>query len=135
MNVTELLQLLREQHEQATAHAHGLRGRIQELTAALDEAEGRLAELAVTRKNLESLVPAQDASPAGPDQPTADTYQQILAVFNNHPGQPFRARELHELLGLPTDEATVNVTRSRLGQLARQGILTQPRRGQYEKRT
>ncbi|MFG2825323.1 hypothetical protein ACGFX4_38580, partial [Kitasatospora sp. NPDC048365] len=39
--------------------------------------------------------------------------------------QAFRARELHELLGMPTDEASVNITRSRLGRLARQGFLTQ----------
>ncbi|MEU3282839.1 hypothetical protein ABZ698_38475, partial [Streptomyces antibioticus] len=46
-----------------------------------------------------------------------------------------RARELHELLGMPTDEASVNVTRSRLGRLVRQGFLTQPGRGRYQKRT
>ncbi|MGW3661513.1 hypothetical protein ACWD6R_40565 [Streptomyces sp. NPDC005151] len=132
MNVTDLLELLREQHEQATAHADDLRQQLQELTAALTEAEDRLAELATTRKNIENLIPAQGAPPA---LPTADTYQRILTVFNEHPKQPFRARELHQLLGLPTDEATVNVTRSRLGRLVRQGILTQPGRGQYEKRT
>ncbi|MFJ9250842.1 hypothetical protein [Streptomyces sp. NPDC101776] len=59
----------------------------------------------------------------------------LLELLHEHHEQSFRARELHELLGLPTDEATVNVTRSRLGQLVRQGILTQPGRGQYEKRT
>lgn len=36
--------------------------------------------------------------------------------------------------GLPTDEVTVNITRSRLGRLARQGVLTQPGRGLHQKR-
>jgi hypothetical protein len=45
------------------------------------------------------------------------------------------AHELHDLLGMPTDEATVNITRSRLGRLVRQGFLTQPGRGRYQKRT
>jgi hypothetical protein len=131
VNVTELLDLLREQSEQAAARGDGLRGQLEELTAALAEAEGRLAELTTTRKIVESLAPAGNAPPA---EPTADTYQRILAVFNEHPTQPFRACELHELLGLPTDEATVNITRSRLGRLARQGVLTQPGRGLYQKR-
>ncbi|WP_240436325.1 hypothetical protein [Streptomyces sporangiiformans] len=57
-----------------------------------------------------------------------------MNAFNQHPDQAFRARELHELLGMPTDEATV-ITRSRLGRLVRQGFLTQPGRGRYQKRT
>lgn len=54
-------------------------------------------------------------------------------MFNEHPAKPIRARELHRLLGLPTDEATVNITRSRLGRrarlvrLSRRDVLTQPR--------
>lgn len=60
-------------------------------------------------------------------------------MLNEHPTQPFRARELHEpaggrLLGLPTDEATVNITRSRFSRPAGQGFLTQPGRGLYQKR-
>ncbi|MDX3762007.1 hypothetical protein ACFY1B_33930 [Streptomyces mirabilis] len=47
----------------------------------------------------------------------------------------FRARELHELLDMPIGEASVNVTRSRLGRLTRQGFLAQPERGRYQKRT
>ncbi|WP_329012135.1 hypothetical protein [Streptomyces sp. NBC_00690] len=58
-----------------------------------------------------------------------------MNAFNQHPCQAFRARELHELLGMPTDAATVNVTRSCLGRLTRQGFLTQPGRGPYQKRT
>ncbi|WP_167532635.1 hypothetical protein [Streptomyces alboniger] len=48
--------------------------------------------------------------------------------MTNSVGEPSRAlaRELHELLGMPTDEASVNITRSRLGRLTRQGFLTQP---------
>jgi hypothetical protein len=59
----------------------------------------------------------------------------IVNAVNQHPDQAFRARELHELLGMPTDEASVNITRSRLGRLTRQGFLTQPGRGRYQKRT
>ncbi|MDX3186615.1 IS5 family transposase [Streptomyces sp. ME02-7008A-1] len=44
-----------------------------------------------------------------------------------------RADELRN--HMPTDEASVNVTRSRLGRLTRQGFLTQPGRGRYQKRT
>ncbi|MFE3900605.1 hypothetical protein ACFXPY_09610 [Streptomyces sp. NPDC059153] len=58
-----------------------------------------------------------------------------MNAFNQHPGRAFQARELHELLRMPTDEATVNVTRSRLGRLVRQGFLTQPGRGRYQKPT
>jgi hypothetical protein len=38
-------------------------------------------------------------------------------------------------LGLPTDEPSLHVTRSRRGRLVRQGLLEQPGRGQYRKRT
>ncbi|MEU4923423.1 hypothetical protein AB0G29_29240 [Streptomyces parvus] len=58
-----------------------------------------------------------------------------MNAFNQHPGQMFRACELHGLLDMPIDEASVNVTRSRLGRLTRQGFLTQPERGLYQKRT
>jgi hypothetical protein len=34
---------------------------------------------------------------------------------------------------MPIDEASVNITRSRLGRLTRQGFLTQPGRGRYKK--
>lgn len=37
--------------------------------------------------------------------PAPDAYQRLLAHFDDYPSQPFRTRELHELLGLPTDEA------------------------------
>ncbi|MEU9480413.1 hypothetical protein [Streptomyces sp. NPDC048191] len=58
-----------------------------------------------------------------------------MNAFNQHPSRVFRDRELHELLDMPTDEASVNITRSRLGRLTRQGFLTQPGRGRYQKRT
>ncbi|RPK33389.1 hypothetical protein EES40_35625 [Streptomyces sp. ADI93-02] len=58
-----------------------------------------------------------------------------MNTFNQYPDQEFRARELHERLGMPTDEVSVNITRSRLGRLTRQGFLTQPGRGRYQKRT
>ncbi|MEV6957225.1 hypothetical protein, partial [Streptomyces sp. NPDC051183] len=96
------------------------------------ETEARLADLATTRKVIAELVPAGE-EPEPSEAPTV--YQDIVNAFNQHPGQEFRARELHELLGMPTDEASVNITRSRLGRLTRQGFLTQPGRGRYQKRT
>ncbi|MFD3373911.1 MULTISPECIES: hypothetical protein [unclassified Streptomyces] len=60
------------------------------------------------------------------DPPELTTaYQAIAYAFNQHPDQTFRVRELHELLGTPTDDPCLNVTHSRLGHLTRQGLLTQ----------
>ncbi|GAA2912350.1 hypothetical protein GCM10020221_05080 [Streptomyces thioluteus] len=132
MNVTELLAVLQAQHDEATARAGELHGQIEHLTAALAGTEARLADLDTARKVI------SEAAPAGtePDPPeTSTAYQAIVNAFNQHPGQAFRARELHELLGMPTHEASVNITRSRLGRLTRQGFLTQPERGRYQKRT
>jgi len=58
-----------------------------------------------------------------------------VTAFNEHPEKAFGVRELHEHLGLPTDEPSNNVIRSRLGRLVRQGLLEQPGRGQYRKPT
>ena len=101
------------------------------MTAALAETEARLAELATAGKVIAERSEATE--PPDPDKNTA--YQAIVNAFNQHPDQVFRARELHELLDMPTDEASVNITRSRLGRLTRQGFLTQPGRGRYQKRT
>ncbi|WP_406391155.1 hypothetical protein OG806_07155 [Streptomyces sp. NBC_00882] len=131
MNVIELLAHLQAQHK-TTARAGELRDQIQHLTAALTETEARLADLVTTRKVIAELAPTQEDSEA-PE--TNSVYQAIVNAFNQHPDQEFRARELHELLGMPTDEASVNITRSRLGRLTRQGFLTQPGRGRYQKRT
>ncbi|MFJ1569907.1 hypothetical protein ACIOG8_37855 [Streptomyces erythrochromogenes] len=132
MNVTALLAALQAQHDETTARAVGLRDQIEHLTAALAETEARLADLATTAKVIAELAPAGGE----PDPPETNTaYQAIVNVFNQHPDQVFRARELHELLDMPTDEASVNITRSRLGRLTRQGFLTQPGRGRYQKRT
>jgi hypothetical protein len=99
------------------------------LTAALAKAEARLADLATTRKITAERVPRGTE----PDPPETNT--AIVNAFNQHPGRAFRARELHGLLDMPTDEATVNVTRSRVGRLVRQGFLTHPGRDRYQKRT
>ncbi|WP_199863554.1 MULTISPECIES: hypothetical protein [unclassified Streptomyces] len=132
MNVTELLVDLQVQHDETTVRASELRDQIAHLTATLAETEARLADLATTTKVITELAPAG----GDPDPPETNTaYQAIVSTFNQHPDQVFRARELHELLGLPTDEASVNITRSRLGRLTRQGFLTQPGRGRYQKRT
>lgn len=132
VNVIELLADLQAQHDKAAARADEPRDQIQHLTAALTETEARLANLVTTRKVIAELAPAS-GQPAPPETNTA--YQAIVNTFNQRPDQEFRARELHELLGMPTDEASVDITRSRLGRLTRQGFLTQPGRGRYQKRT
>ncbi|WP_327722311.1 hypothetical protein OG381_48230 [Streptomyces sp. NBC_00490] len=132
MNVTELLADLQAQHDETAARTGELRDQIEHLTAALAETEARLADLVTARKVIAELAPVGGE----PDRPeTNTTYQTIVNAFTQHPDQEFRARELHELLGMPTDEASVNITRSRLGRLTRQGFLTQTGRGRYEKRT
>lgn len=132
MNITDLLATLQAQHEETTARAGELRDQIQCLTATLAEPEGRLADLATTQKVIAELAPTGDENEP-PETNTA--YQGIVNAFNQHPDQDFRARELPELLGMPTYKASVNVTRARLGRLTRQGFLTQPGRGRYQKRT
>ena len=132
MNVIELLADLQIRQDAAANRAGELREQIEHLNAALTEAEARLAELVTTRKVIAELAPTGTESEP-PELTTA--YQVILNAFNTHPDQAFRVRDLHELLGMPTDEATVNITRSRLGRLTRQGFLTQPGRGSYQKRT
>ncbi|MEU1036971.1 hypothetical protein ABZ402_52140 [Streptomyces mirabilis] len=132
MNVSELLRLLQTEHDETTARADNLREQIERLTTALTETEARLAELTATRKVIDSLTPPDHAT--APAE-TATVYQRIVTTFNEHPGKVFHVRDLHEHLGLPTDEPSINVTRSRLGRLVRQGLLEQPGRGRYQKRT
>lgn len=132
MNVTELLRLLRAEHDETAARAAGLREQIEQLISALAEVEARLAEIDTTRKVIDGLAPP-DTNRLTAE--TATVYQRIVTAFNEHPGRVFRVRDLHELLGLPTDEPSINVTRSRLGRLVRQGLLNQPGRGRYQKRT
>jgi hypothetical protein len=132
MNVTELLRRLQAEHDETTARADSLREQIERLTTGLVETEARLAELTATRKVIDGLAPPEHEP--GPAE-TATVYQRIVAAFNEYPGQVFRVRDLHELLELPTDEPSINVTRSRLGRLVRQGLLDQPGRGRYQKRT
>ncbi|PZG71978.1 hypothetical protein C1I97_38065, partial [Streptomyces sp. NTH33] len=91
---------------------------MERLTTALAEAEARLAELAATRKVIDGFAPP-DHEPASAE--TATVYQRIVTAFNEDPEKVFRVRDLHEHLGLPTDEPSINVTRSRLGRLVRQG--------------
>ncbi|MFE9934496.1 hypothetical protein [Streptomyces sp. NPDC005533] len=132
MSITELLVDLHVRENEATVRADELRNQIAHLSAALAETEARLADLATTRKIIAELAP-DGTEPDPPESST--TYQAIVNAFNQHPDQVFRARELHELLDMPTDEASVNITRSRLARLTRQGFLTQPGRGRYQKRT
>ncbi|WP_344016981.1 hypothetical protein, partial [Kitasatospora atroaurantiaca] len=117
MNVTEFLADLQARHDEATARADELRDQIEHLTAALTDTEARLADLATTRKVITELAPTGIApDPAG----SSAAYQAIVNAFNQHPDQTFRVRELHELIGMPTDDPALNVTRSRLGRLTRQ---------------
>ncbi|MBZ9641550.1 hypothetical protein [Streptomyces sp. PSKA30] len=132
MNITELLKGLQARQDGANARAGELRGRIEHLTAALPETEARLADLATTRKVIAELAPT-GGEPDPPETTTA--YQAILNSFNQHADQAFRVRELHELLGMPTDAPALNVTRSRLGRLTRQGFPVPPGYGVYQKRT
>jgi hypothetical protein len=83
---------------------------------------------------IDGLTPPGHAT-APAETATATVYQRIVTTFNEHPEKVFRVRDLHEHLGLPTDEPSINVTRSRLGRLVRQGLLDQPGRGRYQKRT
>ncbi|MEV8534690.1 hypothetical protein [Streptomyces sp. NPDC051211] len=132
MNITELLVDLHIREHEATARADELRKQIAHFTAALTETEAHLADLATTRKIIAELAPTG----TDPDPPESSTaYQAIVNAFNQHPDRVSRARDLHELLDMPTDEASVNITRSRFGRLTRQGFLTQPGRGRYQKRT
>jgi hypothetical protein len=132
VNVCELLRLLQAEHDETAARVGQLREQIEQFTTALAETEARLAELAATRKVIDGLT-SPDHEPAPAENATV--YQRIVTAFNEHPQKVFRVRDLHEHLGLPTDEPSINVTRSRLGRLVRQGLLEQPGRGQYQKRT
>ncbi|MFE9924868.1 hypothetical protein ACFYQA_25835 [Streptomyces sp. NPDC005774] len=132
MNVVELPADLQARHDEATTRAGELRDQIEHLMAALAETEARLTDLATTRKVIAELVPT-GAESEPPE--SASAYQAIPNVFNRHPVQEFRVRDLHEFLGMPTDDPAMNVSRSRLGRLTRQGFLTPPGRDLYQKRT
>jgi ribosomal protein L17 len=135
VNVHELLRLLQTDHDETAQRADSLREQIERLTASLAETEVRLAELTATRKVIDGLTPP-DHGTALAETATATVYQHIVTTFNEQPGKVFRVHDLHEHLGLPTDEPSINVTRSRrLGRLVRQGLLEQPGRGRYQKRT
>ncbi|MDQ8704127.1 hypothetical protein RCO28_16775, partial [Streptomyces sp. LHD-70] len=134
VNITEFLTDLQARHDEAVARADELRGQIEDLTGALAETEARLAELTTARKVIAELAPTGGGGELDPPE-SSTAYQAIVNAFNQHPDQAFRVRELHELLGMPTDDPVMNVTRSRLGRLTRQGFLTQPGRGRYQKRT
>lgn len=123
MNVTELLADLQAQHDETTARASELRGLLAHVAAALAETETRLTHLATTAKVVAELAPAGgDLDPPETNTP----YQATVNACNQHPDQVFRARELHEILEMPTDEASVNITRSRLGRLTRQPSSPSP---------
>ncbi|MFI6585577.1 hypothetical protein [Embleya sp. NPDC050493] len=82
MNVAELLDILRQQHDHASTHADGLRHRIDELTTALGEMEEHLTEPTTTRKIVDGLVPAETAPlPAEP----AAVYRDVVKAFSENP--------------------------------------------------
>ncbi|WP_439681235.1 type IV toxin-antitoxin system AbiEi family antitoxin domain-containing protein [Embleya sp. MST-111070] len=133
MNVAELLRLLQTQHHETAAHADNLGEQTERLTAALAETEARLDEFCRHPQGHRRPHPSRPRN-----DPCGDRHrhrQRIVTTFDEHPGEVFRVRDLHERLGLPTDEPSINVTRSRLGRLVRQGLLEQPGRGRYQKRT
>ncbi|MDT9683739.1 hypothetical protein RND61_16960 [Streptomyces sp. TRM76323] len=134
MNVSELLRLPWTEHDETATRAGNLREQIERLTTALTETEVRLAELAATRKVIDGLTPPSHATTPA-ETTTATVYQRIVTTFNDHPEKVFRVHDLHEHLGLPTDEPSINITRSRLGRLVRQGLPEHPGRGRYQKRT
>jgi hypothetical protein len=109
VNITELLTNLQARHDAATTQAGELRGQIKHLTATLTETEAHLADLDTTRKVIVELTLPEN-TPAPPE--TATAYQAIVGAFNQHPAQAFRVRELHDLLGMPTDDPALNVTRA-----------------------
>ncbi|MFE1775982.1 hypothetical protein [Streptomyces sp. NPDC059008] len=79
--------------------------------------------------NIAELAPTGHS----PDPPESNTAYWRRERVQPTPDQEFRAHELHELLGMPTNKVSVNITRSRLGRLTRQGFLSQPGRGRYQK--
>ncbi|MCG6498220.1 ALF repeat-containing protein [Kitasatospora sp. A2-31] len=112
----------------AAAADQDLRAKVEEVVAV----SGPGVREVTAGKVIDGLaLPDHEPAPAE----TATVYQRIVTAFNDHPGQVFRVRDLHELLGLPTDEPSINVTRSRLGRLVRQGLLAHPGRGRYQKPT
>ncbi|MFC5857175.1 hypothetical protein ACFPZI_37125, partial [Streptomyces chlorus] len=115
-DITGLLTSLQAEHDRVTVRADDLRRQIEHLATALGDAEARLAELATARKVFAELAPTGTVSEPA-EQSTA--YQAIVNAFNQHPDQEFRVRDLHELLGMPIDDSSLNVTRSRLGRLTR----------------
>lgn len=94
-------------------------GRSSSSTTAFAQTEARLAEFTATRKVIDGFAPPATHSALAE---SATVHLRIVTAFNEH-------------LGLPTDEPSVNVTHSRLGRLVRQGLLEQPGRGRYQKRT
>ncbi|MFE6757051.1 hypothetical protein ACFVDQ_26155 [Streptomyces sp. NPDC057684] len=125
LNVIELLADLQARQAEAATRAGELCDQIEHLNADLSETETPLAELVTTRKVMAEL--ARTGTEPEPPELTA-TYQVIVNAFNTHPDQAFRVRDLHELLGMRTDDPAMNITRRRLGRLTRQGFLTQPGR-------
>ncbi|MER7485818.1 hypothetical protein ABTY20_07900 [Streptomyces sp. NPDC126497] len=121
MNVSELLRLLQAEHDETAERVGNLREQIEQLTTALAETEVCLAEPADPRRVIDGLTPP-DHEPTSAETATT-VYQRIVTTFNEHRGKVFRVRDLHEHLRLPIDEPSINVTRSRLGRLVRQGFL------------
>ncbi|MDO0934217.1 hypothetical protein QQY66_21935 [Streptomyces sp. DG2A-72] len=132
MNVHELLRLLQTEHDGTAQRADSLHEQIERLTTALAETEAHLTELTATREVIDGLAPPDHAT--APAE-TTTVYQHIVTTFNEHPGKVFHVHDLHEHLSLPTNEPSINVTRSRLGRLVRQRLLEQPGRGRYQKQT
>ncbi|GAA2930922.1 hypothetical protein GCM10020221_28420 [Streptomyces thioluteus] len=99
-------------------------------TAALAGTEARLADLDTARKVTRRPHPAGNRTRPARNQHRLPGHRERLQPAPR-PGIP--SRELHELLGMPTHEASVNNHPAAASdRLTRQGFLTQPERGRYQ---
>jgi hypothetical protein len=126
-----VLDTLAAREHEVHARAEQLRGQIEELAAALADAEQELDHLRITRQTMLALadqIPQPPAAPpALPDNPA---YQQILAVFAQTTG-PLRARDLCQALDLGFQPNHIEGVRSKLKRLVKLGVLYEPEAGQF----
>ncbi|MFJ2899768.1 hypothetical protein ACIO87_33485 [Streptomyces sp. NPDC087218] len=106
MKVCELLRPLQTEQDGTAARADHLREQSERLATLLAETEACPAELTATRKVIDGPTPP-DHEPAPAQTTIATVYQRIRTAFNEHPGKVFRVHGLHERLGLPTDEPSI----------------------------
>ena len=107
MNDTELLADLQTQHDKTTTQTGQPHHPTEHLSTTQAETQARLADPATTTKVIAEPAPAG----TDPDPPETNTaYQAIVNTINQHPNQKLPARELHELLGTPTNRPSTSPT-------------------------